>query len=170
MATQETGLVTVATFRNYIEANIAKTKLESEGIRAFLAGDTIVTLNPLYSVAFGWIKLQVGPGDSDKARAILDQEWAPPEPPVADAAEPPSCPECGASDAYAYRFDRHLAYRLWAILAVIGMAGGITELWPFAFVFNFGLAAIIAGAIAGVIALFAGPQWLCGNCGYHWKD
>lgn len=66
-------LVTVATFRDYIQANVAKTKLQSEGIECWLADDFIITLQWLYSLAFGGVKLKVRESDRGHAHAILEQ-------------------------------------------------------------------------------------------------
>lgn len=40
-------LITIKTFDNYFEANLLKSKLESENIVCYLFDETLVTLNPL---------------------------------------------------------------------------------------------------------------------------
>ncbi len=47
------------TFDNPIEAHLLKTKLESEGIHCVLIDENIVSLDPLYNIAVGGIKLMV---------------------------------------------------------------------------------------------------------------
>ncbi|NJR76495.1 MAG: DUF2007 domain-containing protein [Scytonema sp. CRU_2_7] len=65
------NFVTVATFNNSIEANLAKQRLEAEGIRSFLANESTVDLAWHLTVAVGWIKLQVHESDAAQAKFIL---------------------------------------------------------------------------------------------------
>lgn len=167
MVRTETGLVTVATFRDYIQANIAKTKLESEGMRGFLADDVIVTLNWLYSNAYGGVKLKVGIDDSDQARAILDREWPPPEPPGSQKASGPFCPACGSQYIYDFGFYRRLLFRLWAALSLVGLSAFISGA-AFMGVFDYGIAAFFACMAVAIIFLYKGPQWECNDCGHLW--
>jgi Putative prokaryotic signal transducing protein len=67
-------LVTVATFANPVEANLAKNRLESSGVRAFLANEETVDMDWLLGNALGWIRLEVGDQDADAARAVLNDE------------------------------------------------------------------------------------------------
>jgi hypothetical protein len=71
MADQANRFVTVATFQYPIEAHLAKSKLESEGIEACIADENIVAINWLYSNAVGGVKLQVRESDAKKARNFL---------------------------------------------------------------------------------------------------
>jgi Putative prokaryotic signal transducing protein len=66
-------LVTVASFADPIEANLAKNNLEAAGVRAFLANEEIVDMVWHFGNAIGWIKLQVGNDDAAVARALLGQ-------------------------------------------------------------------------------------------------
>ncbi|WP_152285670.1 putative signal transducing protein [Flavicella marina] len=52
-------LKTLKTFDNSFEAHLYKTKLESEGLRAYLFDENLVSLNPLYNITVGGIKLKV---------------------------------------------------------------------------------------------------------------
>jgi len=61
-------LVTIATFSFPQEAYIFKTKLESQGIKSYVADEYIVTMMWLYSTAVGGVKLKVR--EADKARAL----------------------------------------------------------------------------------------------------
>ena len=63
-------LVTIATYANSVEANLAKIKLASEDIDCFLAGEHAVAV---YSGAFGEIKLQVKQSDVARAMEVLSQ-------------------------------------------------------------------------------------------------
>jgi hypothetical protein len=66
--THSEDLVTVATFPEPMEANMARSAVESAGIDVFLQGETA---NSLIPVAFS-ARLQVRPEDEAAARAILD--------------------------------------------------------------------------------------------------
>jgi hypothetical protein len=65
------ALVTVASFNEPYKANIARMKLESEGIKCFLSGENFVETYWLYSLADGGIKLKVKESDSNAAIEIL---------------------------------------------------------------------------------------------------
>jgi len=60
-------LVTIATFPEPMEANMARTALESAGIEVFVRGETA---NSLIPVAFE-AQLQVRPEDEAEARSLL---------------------------------------------------------------------------------------------------
>lgn len=64
---------TVARFTDAIAAHIAKGRLESEGIRVFIANEQHVWLNWLYSNALGGVEVQVMEEDEQKAREVLQQ-------------------------------------------------------------------------------------------------
>jgi hypothetical protein len=61
-------LVTIATFPEPMEANLARTALESAGIEVFVRGETA---NSLIPVAFE-AQLQVRPQDEAAARSLLN--------------------------------------------------------------------------------------------------
>jgi Putative prokaryotic signal transducing protein len=69
---QDDTLVKVATYATAVEAHLAKTKLESEDIEAFILDENIVGLNWLYSAAVGGAKVHVRRGDFERARRILE--------------------------------------------------------------------------------------------------
>lgn len=66
--------VTVATFTNSPEANLAKQRLEAEGVRCLLLNESTVNVAWHLSVAVGWIQLQVPHKDVDVAKSILVSE------------------------------------------------------------------------------------------------
>ena len=69
-------LITIATYGNIIEANLAKIKLDSQGIECFLADENAVAI---YSGAVGEIKLQVRQSDAVEALEILKRIELPPD-------------------------------------------------------------------------------------------
>jgi hypothetical protein len=64
-------LVTIARFSSAIEAHLARTKLESEGIQAFVADEHMIAINPIYDLALGGVKLQIKNSDVERARKSL---------------------------------------------------------------------------------------------------
>lgn len=91
-------MITIAHYTNPLEAHIARGRLESEGIEAFVADENIVWANWLLSDAVGGVQLRVAMEDSVRARRILG-EVADPEENESEPAAPHSfsrCPGCGA--------------------------------------------------------------------------
>ena len=62
---------TVARFTTPHEAHLAKLRLESEGVAAFLADENLNRIQPLLGPALGWVRLQVADEDLAAARRIL---------------------------------------------------------------------------------------------------
>jgi hypothetical protein len=65
-------LVTVASFSDVAEAQLAKDRLELEGIRAFVIDSQVAGVMPFLTSSTGGVRLQVSPLDADKAREILE--------------------------------------------------------------------------------------------------
>jgi hypothetical protein len=73
-------------------AQIARLKIESEGIPCVLLNENIIATDWLYGNAVGGIQLQVPDRDAARAAAILGQKI-----PVAeDEEERVKCPSCGS--------------------------------------------------------------------------
>lgn len=64
-------LVTIAEFSNSMEAHVLKTRLESEGIKAYLIDENI---NSLLGFGISLVKLQVNLHDSFKAMDLIYDE------------------------------------------------------------------------------------------------
>ncbi|MGD0676386.1 MAG: DUF2007 domain-containing protein [Polyangiaceae bacterium] len=64
-------LVTVATFADVAEAELAKERLELEGIRAFVIDAQTVGVMPYLTAATGGVRVQVKPSDLERAREAL---------------------------------------------------------------------------------------------------
>ncbi len=62
----------LATFTYSHEYFVLKLKFRDAGIRHYFQNETLVDIFPLSSVAFGGIRLMVHPGDSRKAKQIID--------------------------------------------------------------------------------------------------
>ena len=64
--------VTVAVFNLPTEIAVLKSILENEGIHFFFENETIVSIDPFASIAYGGIKLKVHRNDVEMVKGILD--------------------------------------------------------------------------------------------------
>ncbi|MDD2984901.1 DUF2007 domain-containing protein [Flavobacterium sp.] len=64
--------ITVAIFNLPSEIAVLKSILENEGIPYFFENETIVSIDPFASIAYGGIKLKVHPSDVTLVQQILD--------------------------------------------------------------------------------------------------
>ena len=69
MADEEPELVTIERYSDTLEADLAKTRLDSAGITSFLVGENAALL---YGNGLGGLQLQVSPQDEEDARSILN--------------------------------------------------------------------------------------------------
>lgn len=92
------SLETLKTFDNPIEAHILRTRLENDGIPCYLFDEHSVTINPLYNVTLGGIKLKVNSSDFDEASQILESIKS--TAPTNDKGEALKCPKCGSDNFY----------------------------------------------------------------------
>jgi Putative prokaryotic signal transducing protein len=96
------GFVKIEVFSDPILANLAKTKLESEGIETFIANENTIRMDFLISQALGGVQLWVPEEDRERALIALNGEAAairlvtepPPAAPVASVV----CPKCGSEN------------------------------------------------------------------------
>ena len=91
--TESFAPVTVGWYLHPIEAEIARGRLESEGIPAFLHSNNHSNLDWPLTLALGGIKLQVPPGAAQEATEILQSVE-----PLPDEEEEIACPNCGSLD------------------------------------------------------------------------
>lgn len=87
-------LITLRSYSFAIDANIAKNVLENEEIECFLFDENINSINPLYAVATGGIKLKVYSEEAGFADKIL-KEWEN-KPTTNEVDEVVCCPKCGS--------------------------------------------------------------------------
>jgi hypothetical protein len=64
--------ITVAIFNYPNEIAVLKSILDNEGIAYFFENETIVSVDPFASLAYGGIKLKIHPNDREVVQAILD--------------------------------------------------------------------------------------------------
>jgi len=87
----ENTFVTIAKYQYSSEAQIAKGRLEADGITVFLADNVTIDTDPLVSNAIGGVKLKVYAEDEWKAREFLKSIKAYSRD---DNGEPIKCPNC----------------------------------------------------------------------------
>jgi hypothetical protein len=103
-------LVTVATFTSPWEAQLARARLESEGIVAMIADENLIRMDWMISAAVGGVKLQVGEADAHAAVEALHRTERLPELYLLRQEEAPArrCPGCRSEDLYLERWSRGL--------------------------------------------------------------
>lgn len=79
------------------EAQMAKARLEANGIKAAISDEHVVSMHWLYSDAIGGVKVYVHPKDEELAKAILAEDLSDL---IDDAWELPKrqCLQCGCTD------------------------------------------------------------------------
>lgn len=133
-------LVTVETFSTPWEAQIARARLETEGIHSVIADENFVRLYWALSSALGGVKLQVREEDVSRAAEMLRNREPIPEIYLVteeDAAQP-RCPGCRSDN---------LDFERWSRLGFFGS-------W----------------VILGVPLPIPRRRWICRNCGEDWKE
>jgi DNA-directed RNA polymerase subunit RPC12/RpoP len=91
-------LHTLKIFDSAVDAHILKSRLNNEGIVSFIFDEHIMTLNPLYNIMVGGIKLKVPETDLERARAILTEIE---QTPFSDEdGTAVMCPSCGSLELY----------------------------------------------------------------------
>jgi hypothetical protein len=115
-------MITVARYSFAIEAHVARAKLESEGIPAFVADEHTITANWLYSNAMGGIRLQVPNSCANTAREILATDYT--ELLVTEQGfDPLICQSCGSNNVKQITNGRKMAFIIFLFLEF--------PLWPF---------------------------------------
>ena len=71
---EEPELITIELYRDAMEADLAKSRLDSAGITSFLVGENTAVL---YGSGLGGLQLQVSPRDEVDARSILNDPGPP---------------------------------------------------------------------------------------------
>lgn len=111
-------LLAIRTFETGIDAHILRTKLASEGIQSFIFDENIVTLNPLYNLVVGGIKVMVAQADFVRAQQIIAKIDA--TSPTDENGQVINCPTCGSTELYhAFKSMRGFTGFLSAILSFL---------------------------------------------------
>ena len=138
----EDCFVVIATYNHPAEAHIAKTKLESEGVEAFVLDEHMASINWHYTLAIGGVRLQVSREDEKRAREILNQEfdW---ENEAQDIKKTwVSCPKCHSKEVVYARYHKE------GVAKVISILITLLVMIPF---------------------VVLKRKWQCLSCGHTWK-
>lgn len=114
-------LVTIAAFSEPIEAHLARSRLECEGLSCSLADEHIVGVYWLSTAAVGGVKLQVRERDREHALRVLEEASARPASSaewVTGDLDAPRCPSCGSLRVERERFDRRMILLSWLLLGI----------------------------------------------------
>jgi Putative prokaryotic signal transducing protein len=154
------ALVTVSTYRQMSEAQVARTALEAAGIPSVISSP-FGESTALQSLGAG-IRLQVHAEDAEDADAVLNHihgvshaEFV--RPSATDDAEPPSrCELCGSPDVQ--RVNKLLVFAVVAplVAALFGYLGQQTLIAFYA-------------VIVTAVCVLVGARWKCRNCGHRWS-
>ena len=112
------ALLTLKTFDSSLDAHLLKSRLSNEGIMSFLFDENIMTLNPLYNIMVGGVKLKVSELDFERAQRILYEIE---QTPLRDESNKILvCPACGSGNYYqGYKSMKGIGGILSAILAFV---------------------------------------------------
>jgi hypothetical protein len=86
------SFTTLKIFDNAMDAHILKAAIEAEGISCYLFDENIVTINPLYNITVGGIKLAVADADFVAASTLLTTIES--RPYLDDENNAVTCPSC----------------------------------------------------------------------------
>ena len=131
--------VTVETFTSPWEAQLARARLEAEGIESLVADEHVVRLDWAISNAVGGVKLKVREEDAERAAAALSGGSPLPEIYLVtdEEAARRRCPSCNSDN---------LTYERWSRLAFFGP-------W----------------LLLGFPLPVPRNRWSCRHCGSHWR-
>lgn len=102
-------LITIARFSFPYEAHIAKSRLASEGIPAYVVDEHTISMQWLYSNALGGVRLQVPKDFEVIAQEILNVELE--ETLVEQQGwDGNICPKCGSRETEYYQFGKRMAF------------------------------------------------------------
>lgn len=116
-------LVTIRAFSTLWEAEMARSRLDAEGVPAFVKDGHTINMNWLYSNALGGVKVQVAERELEKARQILS---APFEVEVRDEGAEGcliECPRCGNENIHYRVTGRRWTFLTWTLC-------GLPLIWP----------------------------------------
>lgn len=138
-------LVQINSFDNPLDANMFKSKLESEGIECFLPDENTVSANMFLSTAVGNIKVMIKESDYEKAQKvisdykselnIIEETY---DDGYSDKHHGASCPKCESASVNLYRHNRK--------------------------------GAAISILLLGFPLIFTSKEWKCDTCGYSWVE
>lgn len=176
-------LATAATFSYPIEAHLARTMLEWNGIECYIADEYVIQLNWLLSNAIGRVKLRVKSSDWELAREVLqqppiDESW------LEEQADPsdPRCPKCASRDVHFERLALRSVFISWVLMgpavmliylvvftiSVLPLASDVLT-WVVGLIIQTPLVLLESVGGGFPLPLFKN-RWKCARCGYEWRN
>jgi hypothetical protein len=145
-------LVTVATYGNLIEAQLAKSALEAAGIRSLIVGEHTAGNFHHHVTA---IPLSVDEDDAEAAEQIVNAMIGIAHAERLEAEEPPPrCERCGSPDIEQRK--KLPAFALFVALT-FGLGAALDNTLAAFYVF-----------LAGCVVFLAAGSWRCRHCGNTW--
>ena len=110
--------ITIATYDDYLSANLDKQKLDEQGIDCYLADENTVTIKWILKNALGGIKLRVPARQTEEALRILNEKRE--EIQVDFKLEGKEndliCPNCGSNNTGTEKYSKSIAGWTWLLL------------------------------------------------------
>lgn len=110
--------ITIATYDDYLSANLDKQKLDEQGIDCYLADENTVTIKWILKNALGGIKLRVPAQQTEEALRILNEKRE--EMQVDFKLEGKEndliCPNCGSNNTGTEKYSKSIAGWTWLLL------------------------------------------------------
>jgi ribosomal protein L37AE/L43A len=115
--------ILVKTFANYMEAHIVYGRLEDVGINCWLKDENTVSLNPLWNITVGGIKLMVAENQVAEAKALLQQFDE-------ERRSRFVCPQCGSGSIELVSSNRNAGNWIHTILGFLfGYYPPVEKIW-----------------------------------------
>jgi hypothetical protein len=151
---RKTETAKVATFTDSFEANLARAKLEAEGIQCFVGGEMSAGTLSGYGPGFSKQDIFVDKTDEAAARRVLE-EIAASRVARRGGLDRPTCPACGSSDTRA----TGIAWIVWTVMAV-GIVGTYMtgSLWWL----------MLSLPALYLIFTMDRTRWRCAACRHRW--
>ena len=155
-------LITIASFNTPVEAHMAQVTLEGQGIESFLGDEHIVSMNPLYSIAVGGVKVKVRLRDEQASKDILFPDEVPAAASVPRArsnafVKSRQCITCRSEQLTFYGVTPYKVVMTAILIGTVFVASGLSY------------KALGGGLLFfGLLALIPGKYHKCHECGARW--
>ena len=102
-------MITIANALDVTEAYLIKSRLDAEGIEAFIPDENTSQIQPLWNNVIGGVRIQVSDEDVEDAKLVLKDYYQ-----QQNQVVTPVCPNCGSSNTF-----RDNSKQNWAIAIMI---------------------------------------------------
>jgi hypothetical protein len=174
-------LVAVASFPSEHEAQLARIRLEEEGIESVVSDAVISNIYWFYTQAVGGVKVMVKRSEAARAAEILGSrapagmataveleeaaEDSQPEEPFEARLR---CIRCRSSDTYGRRSGKGLAIGSLLLPIVSAPLWAIPRIGPYVGAAA-ALASLIGFPVGAALVLFGKRRYRCDACGFEWR-